>query len=345
MHAPATTRAKRACWLTILALIASPGLALSACRNMDGSTPNTQEKVTVVASSEPTTTVAPTSTPIAILTETPSATPTATPTVGPSPTSIPTPAFGSSRVGNDFLFGNQPEGCELPCWQGLVVGESDTHDVQQAFETAFGFSGMSDLPMEKAFTDSQGKPDLLVLPQQWFFGDSGDTFFVGARVQKDSLMLQMIQFYGQGSQFEPYVNPQWILRNLGTPSHLLVSLGITEAANWANLELLISYSRGITVYYGLRVVPVVGLDSSNPSAELCLSNMTKYPLIDVFLTRPFEGDDTNTLLSPLSYKGIDLDKVRVENYRPLEEVFGISLEEVTKLAQERDNACIYAPAP
>lgn len=345
MHAPTIIMNNKIHWLTVLAVMLSFGLALSACSPTSASTLDVNETATgLLQPLEPTATATSTSMPTATLIETPSSTPTVTLSPSPFPTPAPTPIFGSARVGNDFLFGNQPEGCELPCWQGLVVGESDAQDVQKMFETAFGFSGISNLPPGRAFDDAD-EPDLLLLPQQWSFGDSGDTFAVVAWVQKASLVLEAVHFYGQGSRFEPYVNPQRILRELETPSHILVSLGITELADWANLELLIIYNEGITVYYGVRVIRVIGWDGSNPSAELCLGNIPKHPLTDVFLTKPFEGDDIGTLLSPLQYMGIDIDKIYTEAYQPFEEVFGMSLEEVTKLAQEKNNACIYAPAP
>ena len=65
----------------------------------------------------------------------PTPAPTPTPAPAPSPTPAPTPVFGAGKVGNDFLFGNQPKGCELPCWQGLIIGQSDAGDIQATLDT------------------------------------------------------------------------------------------------------------------------------------------------------------------------------------------------------------------
>lgn len=348
MHALATMTANKERQLTLLVLILSSSLVLSACGSTSSSTPNTQEIATAASQPPETTAMAvSTLTQTPTLTETPSATPTVTSTLGPSPTPAPTPIFGSVRVGNDFLFGNQPEGCRLPCWQGLVTGKSDVHDIQKAFEAAFGFSGMSDLPPESVFEDS-GMPGLLVLPQQWtlqYRGEAGvDTFFVAAWVQRDTRILEAIRLNGEGSQFESYISLQRVMRELGTPSHILVSLGPTEAGVWANLELMIIYDEGIAIYYGVRILGVLEQAGGDEVAELCLGNMPEYPITNVFLTKSIEGNDIETLLSPLRYMGIDSKKIQ-SRFSTFQEAFGLSLEEVTKLAQERDNACVYAPAP
>jgi hypothetical protein len=75
------------------------------------------------------------------LTPIPGSTPTATVTSGPSSTHtppVPTPDFLQLPFANNVLFAPaaDPE-CQLPCWQGLRVGESNRDDIQAMFELDF----------------------------------------------------------------------------------------------------------------------------------------------------------------------------------------------------------------
>lgn len=322
-------------------VILIPVLALLACTPMGAPVSETPEIVTTVTQeAEPSATMMPSLTPTPTPTKRPSITPTSTRTPGPSPTPAPTPRFGAGKVGNDFLFGNQPDGCKLPCWQGLVIGESDAEDVQRMFEEAFDFGGKNAPQPRDAFVDA-GISGLLRLSHQWTL--DADFFFVSTLIQRNPHVLEAILLYGVGDRFEPYTSPQRILRSMGVPSHMLFRTQVLEVAGWYGSELLISYDEGVTIYYSLIQSRVTD-QPDGVTLELCLGNLLGTYSADVYITPPIERDDIKTIFSPLKYAGLHTEKIS-PYFKPLEDVFGMSLEDVTKLAQDKDNACIYAKLP
>lgn len=272
------------------------GLVLSACTPMGTPVIDTPEVVTATPQEpEPTVTTMPSLTPMPTRTKRPSATPSVTLTPGPSPTPAPTPRFGAGKVGSDFLFGNQPEGCELPCWQGLVIGKSDAEDAQRMFEEAFGFGGTNAARPEDLFVNV-GVPGLLRLTHQWHF-DSGFSF-VSTLLQENTHVLEAVLLYGDADRFEPYTSPQNILRNMGVPSHILFRTQPAEVGGWYGSELLFSYEEGVTIRYP----PFLSREISQASGitlELCLGNLSESYGTRIYITPPLVGNDMDTLFSPM----------------------------------------------
>lgn len=97
------------------------GFLLAAC--VPAGQPTIPESLT--ATPQATETATPTCTPTATTTHPPS--PTPEPTLPPT-TGIPAPALPGS-MGTSFLLGGNSPDCQLPCWNGLVIGESDTEDI------------------------------------------------------------------------------------------------------------------------------------------------------------------------------------------------------------------------
>lgn len=351
MDAPATTVFNnKARWFAVVTVMLSSGLALSACNSIGTSTLDVHETATKLPQPQPSelmATAMPTLTPNPTLTETPASptlTPTLTPTSGASPTPAPTPVFGAGRVGVDFLFGNQPEGCELPCWQGLVVGKSDAGDIQTMFDTAFGFNGSKIFQFEHL----EGDPDLpgfVATSYSWTFRETlnwRDGFLVVAWIHEDTRILEAIDLDSEGNEFKPYSSPQQILRGLGVPSRMRVSIQQSEDPRWGLLNLVTMYGDiGVTVHHA-GAISITPDSQGNDVAKFCLGGLLDpHYIVDVYLTAPFPS--TASELSPVQEYYIGSGAYSNDNL--FQDVFGMSLEEVTKLAQEKDNACIYAPVP
>lgn len=273
-------------------------------------------------------------------TSTPLSTPTLTNTAGPSPTTAPTPAFGSARVGDDFLFSNQPEGCEFPCWQGLVIGQSTIDDVQSMFHIAFGFED------DVTFLEDP-RSKFVYSRTEWEFapdkqGDDGFSFL--AVLNSRNHILEGIEIRAESPRFEVNVAPQYILRKLGEPSHMLVSIERGTVRDWGIAMLVMFYyDRGITVEYLGVPLSIRVVDSGMPDvAKMCLGASPpdrKYDDIIVYFTGPIASDLTN--LSPIqeSWFGSPI-RTHTPSYKTFEEVFNLSLEEVTTLAQQQENLCL-----
>ncbi len=272
-----------------LLIVVGSVLMLSGCGNTDAAAPTA---TAIMRPTKPAATTTPTASPSPTLTQTPSSTPTITPTAGPSPTPAPTPVFGSARVGNDFLFGNQPEGCELPCWQGLVVGQSDTANIQAMFDTAFGFDGSKVFESRIWESDTNAPPGLVNTYHLWTLREAeywNDEFLVELWIREDRRILEAIRIDAEGNEFEPYSSPQQILRGLGVPSIMKVYIQQSaEDPRWGTLDLSMMYGdTGITVDYAdlISITPDL---QGNDTTIFCLDRMQgPHYTVDVYITEPF----------------------------------------------------------
>lgn len=318
-------------------------LSMSACGS--GARVGQEEPITaslaaspVVTASLPSESAVPTHTPSN--TPAPSLTPNPTNTAGPSPTPIPTPAFGSAGVGNDFLFGNQPDDCELPCWQRLRVGQSDADDIQRMFETAFGFSEFQDMVGDTA--ESSDVPGMIAVTQVWTMvtPTPKTSFYVSVWLGKDAQIVEAIELFANSPQFERYIFPRQVLRKLGVPSNMLVRVDRTEKAeHGVAMLMMFYYDKGITVIYNLPApIDIMNInDSSDDIATLCLGKSI-YGM-HVYLTKPLNNDlDTLSPLQQFLFGNV-IEWWR-SSLKPFEDVFDISLEEVTRLAEQQTNPCV-----
>lgn len=315
-------------------------MALAGCGNVDApaSTATVPPQPSQLAA-----TTMPTASPRPTLTETPSSTPTVTPTAGPSPTPAPTPAFGSARVGNDFLFGNQPEGCELPCWQGLVVGKSNIEDVQSMFDTAFGLNDSYDFVET---TNQAYPPGIVVAEHSWQFVPGRELFAISVWFDETDQLTEAIDFMAVSPEFERYTSPQRILRELGMPSYGLMSIGRTEIDTRGTGRLMFFYfEQGFSVLYtGIPVwINTMNTnDFADDTAQICMNTLSSgmgHYTVHVYLTQPFP--DGLIKLSPIQDFLIGtLIKTVNPPLMPFEEGFGLDLAKTANLVQQQDNACL-----
>jgi hypothetical protein len=243
-------------------------------------------------------------------------------------------------VGNDFLFGNQPEGCELPCWQELVVGQSNINDVQSMFNTAFGLD--DGLTFHK-----DPESEFVYARHEWEFApdkhrNEGFSFVVV--LNPSNHILEGIELWAKSPRFEVYAAPQYILRKLGTPSHMLVSIERSTLRDWGIALLVMIYdNKGISIEYLGVPLSIRVADGGMPDvAKMCLGASPPNRMYDdiiVYFTEPIASDLTN--LSPIqeSWLGQSI-KTHTPSYKTFEEVFSLSPEEVTTLAQRQENLCL-----
>lgn len=276
--------------------------------------------------------------------------PTVTPTnmLGSSPTPLSTPSFESSGLADNLLFGSRSPDCDLPCWQGLTPGESTSSDIEIFFNTTLGFNGAYDLMSNTEPSDNV--PGLMIAVRPWIFRQDGANAWllsISTWINDDTQLLEGVTFSITDTRFRPYLVPQQVLRELGMPSHMMAGFQSTESATISVLDLLIVYEQGVTFYYPDILIRRVPTTQANIySGEFCLDQLvnelnSSIDLFnaDVYLTKPFStGLDQ---LSPFQEYSVG-SLIEFFNLQPFEEVFGVSLEEVTQMAIDQDNACVYA---
>lgn len=110
---------------------------------------------------------------------------------------------------------------------------------------------------------------------------------------------------------------------------------------------MLYYDKGLTIYY-----PSFQIFITRPSkgaegvAELCLDTLPPSGgayRVEVYLTEPFDNG-LNNMSAIQEYLIADATGLSPD-LRPFEDVFGLSLDEVTALAQQNENACVSASVP
>ena len=196
-------------------------------------------------------TLTPTATDVATASATATLEPTATelppPTVtpGPSPTPLPTPPVPAAIASKDFLFGSEDSDCRLPCWQGLIVGQSGREDIQLFFDTVFGFNGTREFFPEGETGDST-IPGLALTGHGWNLNAEPYEGF-GTRVWADeeTYILEGLDISSTADQIDRWLTPQSIIQELGRPSYFLLSIGGTEIGAIGVARLYIIYEEGV----------------------------------------------------------------------------------------------------
>ena len=106
-------------------------------------------------------------------------------------------------------------------------------------------------------------------------------------------------------------------------------------------SLTIAYERGVVITY----LAIRAQYDTSHRGTICLGPRpnTNYYDVEVLLTRPFPNDPSDLL--PLQDSLLGRLITASEQYRPFEEVFGISLEEITTMAQQPGDLCVRAAVP
>jgi hypothetical protein len=280
-----------------------------------------------------------------------------TPPSSPTTTEVlseprPTPSVDDWNMTDDVLLSpSLVSDCELPCWQGLVIGTSGPNDVQAMFDNVFGLMGSRNFIEEIAegkyiVTEEDYPPlaGLILVTEKWFLPpDFSEAFEV--RLWLDQGILIGMEFESASKAFDRFPTPQKILRTLGEPSHMLISLDMGNRTDLVFLRILTIYDQGIilenfiTIPVSLTVVDGV---ITGAHAEVCLGGETWYqydkPIVQsAYITEPL----TNRLedLSPLQQVFL-IDQFDTAPDVPVEEFFDITLEELISLALQDEDPCV-----
>jgi hypothetical protein len=304
--------------------------ALSACAE---ATPSTVSAATLVA-------ITP------VVTDTVSArTVVPAPTDTPSPTRFfpPTPTLSPALL-EALFFGGKSEDCQLPCWEGLSIGESTPEDVQSVFDRIFGVNGY----LYDTSDWANNLPEYTEMAEFWRF-EPEDTsssyvgkFYVLAWVDSESQLLEGLQFnfsviFTPGSEEpQPDANFQRILRELKTPSTWLVELRPGGQGEGFHIQFYsyIKYASGINFYHFGELPATVSSTADGIeqyTAELCLSD---HFARSINISRPITESGANpTPLQEFLNQPVDMEVI------PIEDALGINLKAIYQRATEEDNPC------
>ncbi len=353
-------------------------LILTACTAPITATPSPSPTATL-------TTSPPTSTSTAIPTPTTTPSPTVyasptfpvfpTATITPTPTEYgrlpPTPAhFLYLYLSRDFLFGpsNDPT-CQLPCWQGLRVGESNRQDIQGVLDTVFQFNGtvdhFKDNPLDELtiLVLTSDLPGTEAVGYEWVDTskeDNNSSFVTYFIVDESSGILQGINFgYYPKGMFRTYT-PQEVIEKLGIPSYLASSVfkmgaeGVSDVGLITNLRLI--YKDGIAFDFSYWVL----VQSRNTTdgekevyAEYCLDGIKLDIGGDVYIVAPFTDlfeDELNPIQEMWIYDLVDMSGAVPGWYYEIAdskgiiesrgELFGVSTEEFAETALQVEHPCL-----
>jgi hypothetical protein len=243
---------------------------------------------------------------------------------------------------DDFFFEGLGADCQPPCWHGLIIGESTTTSVAGMFGPGF------------AVVNYENDPNIgmgyIRRTQQWFLNDAsnpGANIAITVIAIKESEIFQGIWFFWDYSRYNRHIDPQRLIRYFGPPLQMLVAIGGGGTSDATILEVLLVFDNGIVFQGGTIIAVTKESTGSNISytAIACLGGSdwserkTAYSTANsLALVSPFNGnmvslsDVQNWALTRVGGKRKDL--------KPAEDVFGISLDEITRLASQDTDACI-----
>lgn len=309
------------------------------------------QPVTVSPSLLPTVTPSPT---VATATQTPSPTATRIPSSTPI---LPTPVLPKSDETNiylaDLLFSQAYSNCQLPCWQGLIIGQSTPEQARRLFNDSFAFNGISDLSFntrDTEFLGVEGLKGYYPLGYEWV--TEGDIISIGTLFEVDKEVLAGIVFkWITGDYGRPAVRitPQQVIEEIGLPDHFLVATDGTARADIGNARIQLIYHQGIVVNFDHFIPIEVVFDPANPgyfqsrTEELCLDNQDEIEWVigSILLTESFDPDLAD--LSSLQRR-FTTNVINFRQLKPLSDVFDISPEGLTELVHTQDNVCLYKEA-
>jgi hypothetical protein len=261
----------------------------------------------------------------------------------PTPTGPP-PSL-PEEFPSDFLFGVGASNCVLPCWMGLEVGSSDREQVYSVLDTTLGFAGYRPPPPDHIL---EHLPDGLdAVSEGWLLEDSSGksgSFGMAAYFDQETQILEGLAFGWLGNnRFQPNMTIERTLRELGEPAHIFIdiSIGGPDDDFHANIEIVILYASGLAFNH-FELVPVKELSTSSNGAvlpiatDLCFGDNDPLSTGGVVITTPVNKSLENH--SPL--QDFLIGGYLAVASIPIEEVADKSLQEITQLAVEQDNACI-----
>jgi hypothetical protein len=267
---------------------------------------------------------------------TPQPAPTATATLTLVPTATPTrslsapriPTTGEFPLGEDFLFEDQTPTCQLPCWQGLVVGKSGQEDVQSVFD--FNYGG-----------EDSGIVGMISLFHYWSPAtEIGTQFAVEIIMDDDTHTLRSIGFSWltlPGASPFVDIDPQRVIAELGEPDFAMAAVLRTAMGKMADVHVLMVYRQGTQFEFSY----ILDVDDrpSGDTVRFCLGQQVGQIEGRVTITEPLT--DGLEDLTAVQARFINPDR-QYYDLVPLEEIFTVSAKEVTSRIQQGEDVCLTA---
>ncbi len=274
-------------------------------------------------------------TPTAVPSDTPLPTVSPTPTRTPFPTwppPSPTPDFLDSPIANGFQFAPSTDPmCQLPCWQGLRVGESDKEDVLMMFDELLGIrEGL------RVSTDITGFPDMEIIGYSWDLEDSErntiGSLALNTSIDQETGILKGIHIDTISFGQYKIPTPQQIIKELGSPSVIYAD------STGSLVRLMLLYYEGIvsqSVTDASLEQQVID-DETKIVVNYCLNQIPATTLNHI--VEPFD-DIMETGLDSVQNAAFG-EYLRAAGFSPIEEVFGLTVEEFVEIALDDENPCI-----
>lgn len=282
---------------------------------------------------------APTLTPTLTVASTPTLSPTLALLLTGTLPSPPPPPFSSTLITDDFLFGDSTPACELPCWHGIVPGQSGRGDVQRLFDTVFGFKGR-DVFVYNVIPSRT--PGIILVSEVWSFGEEdNDSFEVIAVLDQETEILHELILGVVSQKFGETITPINVIGKLGQPLDILAAVETTQQPDYGILNLLMIYQRGVSfryVYYGVKIINKPSdNDIRESTVEFCFGESNALKGKNVVLFPPLlNGLDNLTSFQ----KSGTTDYIDTFQLRPLQDISNISVEEATRRILQEGDLCV-----
>jgi hypothetical protein len=253
-------------------------------------------------------------------------------------TPLPTPNLLAAPLAQDLLFAGD-EGCTLPCWYGLRVGESSVEEIEQALRYAFGFS--DDYVFRQDVIYSNGD-EYHYLTVTWLADPTAPEVkrvYVSAQFDPASDTLQRIWIDADYPALMHQVSPQRLLRELGAPAEVWIYLAQTEIVQIGVLDgWFINPDAGVSIRFKSRIqIRTTGSGNTFRSiGQWCLNGAQwQDELLFWMYINPIPESEKRDDFLKAWRNGLGN-----EYYVPLEDVFGITPQQLYEQASQVNNACI-----
>jgi len=264
------------------------------------------------------------------VTDTPIPLPTAT-------LQLATPDFLNSAAYPGFLLApNDDPSCELPCWKGLRIGQSDRQDFQRVLDESFGFNRTLDFFQHNPLSGADLSLVALDIPgteatgYSWYPLPEGH-ISIFALFDQDTGLLKGMRFQYLVYQ-ETYLTHtvQQIIERLGRPSE------IYAYATDGFLSLIMVYESGLafdSAYYAPKQQRTLNGNEVYYS-NFCLDTMSFGGVDNV--VESFKMPLTRGSMTAIQDKWVGQN---LQTLYPIKIALGVSVEEFAQIALRKVDPC------
>ena len=237
--------------------------------------------------------------------------------------------------GNDFrldifFLTGIDDNCMLPCWYGLTPEESTKDQVEARF-----FDLFSDYPIQTL----SSREDTLFMTKIWKDLEERNLFVVRAYINPENQKLVGIDLslnLAFVEDFETTMSPQFLLQEFGEPEEVLIDVSSFVGEEEAIIDTVFRWDNGMGYRYARW-----SKMSDERTVQLCLDSQPQsaadFTIDKLFIFASNDGLARINESTREKLFGQNLDLSRMESFQ---DVFGISVSELTSLAQEQSGLCL-----